>query len=205
MRPRIHWCATGAFALTPLHAAGVYDGPNPECCSDYVVSSYTPTLVALSRAQQRAPVLKVSESRLAVIAAEQAQDRTLSKLPKVKEEITCIRARAERAKVSVNLGLRLTTSTLRQEVSSQFESAQLVHVACHGVQDPKLPLKSRFCVSDGDVSVEELMNLNLKDAFLAFLSACETAKGDEKQPDQTIHLAATMLFVGFKSVVATLW
>jgi CHAT domain-containing protein len=53
--------------------------------------------------------------------------------------------------------------------------------------------------------VSELMKLDLKGAFLAFLSACETAKGDRNQPDQAIHLAATMLFVGFKSVVASMW
>jgi CHAT domain-containing protein len=49
------------------------------------------------------------------------------------------------------------------------------------------------------------MKLDLKHAQLAFLSACETAKGDREQPDQAIHLAATMLFVGFKSVIGTMW
>jgi CHAT domain-containing protein len=49
------------------------------------------------------------------------------------------------------------------------------------------------------------MDLDLKDAFLAFLSACETAKGDKEQPDQTVDLAAAMLFVGFRSVIATMW
>jgi CHAT domain-containing protein len=49
------------------------------------------------------------------------------------------------------------------------------------------------------------MKLDLKDAVFAFLSACETAKGDTEQPDQAIHLAAAMLFVGFKSIVATMW
>jgi hypothetical protein len=50
-----------------------------------------------------------------------------------------------------------------------------------------------------------LIELKLDDAFLAFLSACETAKGDKKQPDQAMHLAAAMLFSGFKSIVATMW
>ncbi|KAJ7845045.1 hypothetical protein B0H14DRAFT_2358317 [Mycena olivaceomarginata] len=39
---------------------------------------------------------------------------------------------------------------------------------------------------------------------LAFLSACETAKGGEDIPDQTIHRAATLLFPRFKGVVATM-
>jgi CHAT domain-containing protein len=49
------------------------------------------------------------------------------------------------------------------------------------------------------------MELKLDYAFLAFLSACETAKGDNEQPDQAMHLAAAMLFSGFKSIVATMW
>jgi CHAT domain-containing protein len=50
-----------------------------------------------------------------------------------------------------------------------------------------------------------LMELKLDNAFLAFLSACEMAKGDKEQPDQAMHLAAGMLFRGFKSVIATMW
>lgn len=49
------------------------------------------------------------------------------------------------------------------------------------------------------------MELDLSKAFLAVLSACETAKGDSTQPDQAVHLAAAMLFTGFSSVIATLW
>jgi CHAT domain-containing protein len=49
------------------------------------------------------------------------------------------------------------------------------------------------------------MSLNLPNAFLAILSACETAKGDASQPDQSVHLAAAMLYIGFKSVVGTMW
>jgi CHAT domain-containing protein len=49
------------------------------------------------------------------------------------------------------------------------------------------------------------MEMNLKHAFVAFLSACETAKGDRTYADEVVHLAATMLFAGFKSVIATMW
>jgi CHAT domain-containing protein len=60
-------------------------------------------------------------------------------------------------------------------------------------------------MKDKTITLSELMPLNLPNAFLAVLSACETAKGDEAQPDQTVHLAAAMLHAGFKSVVATMW
>jgi CHAT domain-containing protein len=60
-------------------------------------------------------------------------------------------------------------------------------------------------MSDELLTVSKLMALNLPNAFLAMLSACETAKGDAAQPDQVVHLAAAMLYVGFRSVVGTLW
>ncbi|KAF7358015.1 CHAT domain-containing protein [Mycena venus] len=44
-----------------------------------------------------------------------------------------------------------------------------------------------------------------KSMSLAFLSACETAKGDKSVPDEALHLAATLLFTGFRGVVATMW
>jgi CHAT domain-containing protein len=40
---------------------------------------------------------------------------------------------------------------------------------------------------------------------LAFLSACETAKGDNGTPDEAMHLAGVMLFAGFRSVIGTMW
>ncbi|KAG1740433.1 uncharacterized protein EDB91DRAFT_1132431 [Suillus paluster] len=42
-------------------------------------------------------------------------------------------------------------------------------------------------------------------AEFAFLSACHTAVGDEKMPDEVIHLAAGLQFSGFKSIIGTLW
>jgi CHAT domain-containing protein len=90
-------------------------------------------------------------------------------------------------------------------IAASLDSAQLIHVASHGIQHPSEPLRSGLCPNDGVLTVERLMKLDLNNAFFAFLSACETAKGDKDQSDQTIHLAATLLFTGFKSIVGTMW
>jgi hypothetical protein len=45
--PRLWWCPTGPFAFLPLHAARIYSKDIMDCASDYVISSYTPTLTAL--------------------------------------------------------------------------------------------------------------------------------------------------------------
>jgi CHAT domain-containing protein len=92
-----------------------------------------------------------------------------------------------------------------REVADALPRAEIVHLACHGVQDQDDPLNSGFCLGDGKLTVSDIMKIKHERAFLAFLSACETAKGDKNHPDQVIHLAAAMLFCGFRSVVATMW
>jgi hypothetical protein len=73
----------------------------------------------------------------------------------------------------INYGIRATTLLTR------LPDAMILHLACHGLQDAKNPLKSGFVMRDRLLTVEELMLVPLPRAFLAFLSACETAKGDK--------------------------
>jgi CHAT domain-containing protein len=145
-----------------------------------------------------------AEARLLLVAAEHAATAQLPALPSVRAEMSEITGIADRAGVQYAASSR--TVATPEEATAVLPSATLVHIACHGTQDPRQPLESAFHLSkNGTLSVSNLMELNLKGAYLAFLSACETAKGDREQSDQAIHLAATMLFVGFKSVVATMW
>jgi CHAT domain-containing protein len=104
----------------------------------------------------------------------------------------------------VRVSLRTDTVPI-SEVLEQLRLSQIVHLACHGIQHKSEPHKSHFCFSTGDLTVSSLMEMELDDAFFAYLGACETAQGAQKYADETVHLAATMLFVGFKSVVATMW
>jgi CHAT domain-containing protein len=156
--------------------------------------------VALRRAQTQARPVNARDSRLLVVAAD---NKTLPRLPNVEGETRQVIDAGACASMIVNA--YRGGSTTQDNIATSLESAQLVHVASHGIQHPLEPLKSGLCLNDGVLTVERLMKLDLKDAFFAFLSACETAKGDKDQPDQTIHLAATLLFTGFKSVVGTMW
>jgi CHAT domain-containing protein len=49
------------------------------------------------------------------------------------------------------------------------------------------------------------MHLHIPNGQLAYLSACESAAADANQPDEAVNIATAMLYVGFKSVIATLW
>ena len=77
-------------------------------------------------------------------------------------------------------------------VVEEFKKSEFVHLACHGVPDPKQPFESGFALGDGLLKVEDIMRYDLHNAQFAYLSACHTTVGDEESPDEVIHLAATM-------------
>jgi CHAT domain-containing protein len=172
-------------------------------CADFVVSSYTPTITALLRAQRAARPLNRADLALALVAEKRAQDSVLQVIHGVDKEIMHVVAAAKTNDACViHQQIGSTTVVGTAEV---MQKANIVHLACHGVQDINDATQSGFCLGDGRLTISKLMDLKLDRAFLAFLSACETAKGDKEQPDQVMHLAAAMLFSGFNSVVATMW
>jgi CHAT domain-containing protein len=80
------------------------------------------------------------------------------------------------------------------------------HLACHGLQDPDDPTKSAFALHDGQLRLSQLMtSKSTHHAELAFLSACQTATGDARLPEEAVHLAGGMLSVGYKAVIGTMW
>jgi CHAT domain-containing protein len=198
-RPRIHWCLTGAFAFVPVHAAGIYEGAAQECCSDYMVSSYTPTLSALLRAREGQQTFTPAQISLVGVAAEHSHNPSMPRLCHVSQEVQ------DTINIVHTAGATASSEADHLAVLAMIQLANMVHLACHGIQHSTDPHQSRFCLRTGDLTVSELMDTDLKHAFFAFLSACETAKGDPKHADEAVHLAATMLFAGFKSVVATMW
>jgi CHAT domain-containing protein len=167
------------------------------------VSSYTPTINLLLRAQRATKSLRRDEISLALVAEKRAAQRNLEVIPGVDKEIEEVAAVAKLC--SVEVLYQWVGSTTIEDTSRVMEAASIIHLACHGIQDIGDATQSGFCLGDGRLTIAKLMELKLDNAFLAFLSACETAKGDKEQPDQAMHLAAAMLFSGFKSVVATMW
>jgi hypothetical protein len=140
---------------------------------------------------------------MALIAEKRAQNIALPVIYNVDTEIEWVAAVAHSRSVRI-VRERVGLTTV-EDTSKDMQAASIVHLACHGIQDTDDSTQSGFCVGDGRLTIAKLMELKLDNAFLAFLSACETAKGDQEQPDQTMHLAAAILFSGFKSVVATMW
>jgi hypothetical protein len=102
-------------------------------------------------------------------------------------------------------GFAQNSMSMAEGILQLIPDATILHLACHGIQNVSKPLESGFIMHDRMMQVADLLRLDLPKARLAFLSACETAQGDMKRPDEVLHLAATMLYAGFKSVVGTMW
>jgi CHAT domain-containing protein len=66
----------------------------------------------------------------------------------------------------------------------------ILHLACHGHQDAEDALQSGFVMSDKILTIESLMSVPMPHAFMAFLSACETAKGDEVSLESILYVRA---------------
>ncbi|KAF8752336.1 TPR-like protein [Rhizoctonia solani] len=80
-----------------------------------------------------------------------------------------------------------------------------VHLACHAHQNVINATKSGFFLHDGTLDLAAINRRSFRNKGLAFLSACQTATGDHKLPDEAIHLASGMLMAGYPSVIATRW
>ncbi|KAJ7919745.1 CHAT domain-containing protein, partial [Mycena leptocephala] len=201
--PRIWWCPTGQFAFLPIHAAGIYNEEKAECVSDYVISSYTPTLTALLNRPTGTP------TAFKVTAVIEPEAPGCGRLPGTEEELDHIRQRVPKK------WLETLRSPTGMKVMTHLKESSILHFACHGIQDLVNPLDSGLMLSDGrltlsriirrlddEIEVEESQS---KTMSLAFLSACETSKGDVATPDEAMHIAASLLFAGFHGVVATMW
>jgi len=167
--------------------------------SDYVVSSYVPTIGSLLRVPTPTahPTCPTKPFEMMVVI----QPKTL---PYANQELQAIAGHVPN-ECLVKLGVPGAPATVN-EVISHLPAASIVHFACHGEQNNKKnPLESALILEDGRLKISRIMQESTPNASLAFLCACETAKGDEGVPDEAMHLGATLLFAGFRGVIATMW
>jgi CHAT domain-containing protein len=169
--------------------------------SDYVVSSYVPTIGSLLEARKHATSL-TTEDKVMIVAEPNVEGNI--PLPNATVETETIKEKIAR-KVAPPKSWSVTSPLSLANVLVEMEDATVIHLACHGRQDPENPLASAFVLRDGLLTVSHIIQLKLRKAHFAFLAACESACGVREQPDEAIHLGAAMLFMGVKSVIGTLW
>ncbi|CUA76642.1 BAI1-associated protein 3 [Rhizoctonia solani] len=196
--PHITWCPTGTLSFLPLHAAGDYSQPHTRIF-DYVVSSYTPTLTALLGSTPRS-----LEPGSRVLAIGQAITPGHNPLPGTTKELAHVKQHAQ-TRTNVEYSQLIDAEATMATVLDAMEQHDWVHLACHAHQNVNDPTKSGFYLHDGILDLSAINRKSFKNKGLAFLSACQTATGDEKLPDEAIHLASGMLMAGYPSVIATMW
>lgn len=166
---------------------------------DYAVSSYTPTVSALTERVRNSRPIDNKVSGLFLTSQPNAP-HTIP-IPGTTEEVESIYKKAKGNRVFKVHGSDLTVD----DCLNYLDDFSSVHFACHGYQNPEESLKSRFYFHNGTLDLGAILRKDLKNADLAFLSACQTSTGDEKLPEEAVHLAAGMLAAGYRRVVGTMW
>ncbi|MEU4240913.1 CHAT domain-containing protein [Actinoplanes sp. NPDC026619] len=193
---RIWWCPAGLLSFLPLHAAGRPDRPGASVL-DRTVSSYTPTLRALARARA-GPDTAGRTGQMLVVAVPEAPGEP--PLPQALEEAEVVRAAVPAERLTVLAGAEAT----RAAVLGALPAHDWVHFSCHGALDYEDPSRAGLLLHDGRLTVADLGRGDYPGSF-AFLSACHTAAGGIRLPDEVITLAAGVHHSGFRHVLATLW
>ncbi|MEU4766383.1 CHAT domain-containing tetratricopeptide repeat protein [Actinosynnema sp. NPDC023794] len=188
--PRLWWCPTGAMTRLPLHAAGI---PGTSASVPHrTVSSYTPTIRALSLARRDKPAER--DGTLVVAVPDAADAAPLDVEPEV-----AVLTELSRGTCTV----RRSADAERHRVLADLQRHTHVHFACHGVADARQPSTSGLVLHDELLTVADVSRLHLS-GELAYLSACDTASGGDL-PDESLHLGAALQLAGYRNVVATLW
>ena len=138
-KSRVWWCLTGSLSFLPIHAS--FPPTKPDIgMMNIVVSSYTPTISTLLRAQQRN---KLKRPTFRMLAVGQSSIAGMTPLPGVTEEIAFIQ------KI---LGVEALTldecKTTVDRVAASLPTCPWAHFACHGVQDPDKPMDSGLVMWD---------------------------------------------------------
>ncbi|KAN0085731.1 CHAT domain containing protein [Tylopilus felleus] len=197
---RIWWCPTAEFSLLPLHAAGPFR-KGQRRLTDLYISSYTPTLTSLIRARQSDSSTSTAQGKR-FLAIGQATATGESELLAVGTELNTVEQLVD--------GLATFTRIEGEEsciprVVEELGKSEWMHLACHGIPDRKQPFESAFALHDGRFTIQRIIGCDMQNPEFAYLSACHTTVGDEESPDEVIHLAAAMQFLGFRSVIGTMW
>ncbi|GAB7105844.1 hypothetical protein JCM4814A_41580 [Streptomyces phaeofaciens JCM 4814] len=198
--PRLWWCPTGPLSFLPLHAAGHHRDGDGRCVLDRVVSSYTPTIMALRRVRAR-QVAPSAEPGLLAVAVGRTASGDEPPLPGAYAEAARI------AEVHPATTVLADAAATRTKLLAELPRHPRVHLTCHTRSDPRSPSLSRLVLYDtGDeLTVGDIARLDLSSVELAYLSMCDAARPGAEITDESVHIAGAFLIAGYPDVVGTLW
>ncbi len=188
---------TGLLGFLPLHAAWTEDNSTStgkRYALDEICFTYAPNARSINAAQEIAQRTG-TDSILAI-------DNPLKDLRNASREVTAAVANFYQPQI-----LKHEQATI-ESVLDALSHCNMLHLSCHGTADLREPLNSGLSMSDGLLTLRDLLNLRLSEQGgirLAVLSACETGLTGIDLPDEAISLPTGLLQAGVASVVASLW
>lgn len=210
--PRVCWIGTGVASMLPFHAAGD-KSIDKENTFSYAISSYSSSIKTILQARRKAHKVESSDianPRLLMIGMPTTKGH--ASLSGVEEEIKDIKTA-----VKSSLSVQSLLQPPPERVLSELANYDMVHFACHALPDSKNPLHGHLLLESdrldsgeadksGELTVEEIMKMDLKRARIAYLSACSTAENKSTRLlDEAIHLVSAFQVAGFAHVLGTMW
>jgi len=134
----------------------------------------------------------------------------LARLPYTGQEVETIQSIVPAGSRDVLTGFAANRSAI---VSMDLQGYRFIHIATHGLIDPRYPLLSGLALSsfsaDGQpleskLGLASIFDLRL-DADLLVLSACKTALGREIRGEGRVGLTQGFFYAGARSLVVSLW
>ncbi|KAJ5704106.1 hypothetical protein N7493_011244 [Penicillium malachiteum] len=173
------------------------------------ISSYTPTVKALIYSRERGTTItRLDEKKPKAMVVTMLHTPGKVDLPGVERGKTAIEEHS---------GTSFITSTFNEPsakaVLENVKECDVLHFAGHGISDYHDPFNSSLLLTKDDgaaavvdrLTVRDIFNLHLKQAKLAYISACSTAEvQEEKLLDEVIHLASGFQVAGFNHVIASM-
>jgi len=226
--PRIWWSGAGAATSFPFHAAAAARFPDRQGALDNVVSSYFNSIRALQYARSRG-VTALSSDHGSALIVTMPETPGYRPLPGADREGTEVQRVFEAS--TAPFSARRLRSPRAADVMENLHKSAILHFAGHGSSDPVNPSQSCLLLRKqqdeededrglvarmrgGGLVVDKLTVSQISDesevgsnrAWLAFLSACSTAKVTVPElANEGLHLASAFQLAGFAHVVGSLW
>ena len=173
----------GPLSLLPLHAAK--NSPQPAI-------AFAPNARIVAAAGQQ----KAARPGRVLVVAPMTEDPGVGDID---AELAAASAHAAGAEV-----LRGAAAT-RDRVLAEFPRWSAYHFTCHGHADDDDPLASGLQLSDGLLTVGDILAHRAPGAHLAILSACESSIPHADLLDEALGLPAAMMEAGMQGAIGALW
>jgi len=188
----------GPLGYVPLHAAWIEDDSNANgrCYAlDSIRISYAPNARSLGRKTDA-----LLDGTLSMLAIDEPWPVEAADLRGSTREVE-----AAVASFGGNATVLRHRHATRQAVLGAIPDHTFVHLSCHGRADVGNPLESSLLMSDGPLTLREILVRRVDRTQLVVLSACETAFAGTDLPDEAVSLSTGLIQAGAAAAIGTLW